>query len=116
MYKSTKLTKPQRQAKKMTSLERLKKFKQAQRESEVPRVPEPAVVSLPVSDDEQILVDWFLTAALPTQPFNLDAARRVNDPAKFYDVLRREIEGTSSARWRCGATQADLRALKAVFE
>lgn len=108
----------------MTSLERLKKLKQAQRESEVSRVPEPVVVfqSDPqpepqpikqISDDEQILVDWFCTATMPTQPFDLDCARRVLDPAKFFDSLRREIEGRqSSPRWRCGATQADLRRFK----
>jgi len=112
----------------MIALERLKKLKQAQRESEASPVSEPVVVfrSVPqpeplpmqqISDDEQILVDWFFTATLPTQPFGLDSARHVFNPGKFHDVLKREIEGRqSSPRWRSGATQADLRALKAVLE
>jgi hypothetical protein len=65
------------------------------------------------TDEETKLVGWFLTATLPTEAFNLDCARRVNKPGKFFDVLRREIAGRlSSPRWRCGATQADLRRLK----
>jgi hypothetical protein len=107
----------------MTSLERLKKLKQAQRESEVPGVPEPVEIFRPepqpiqqISDEDQILIDWFLTAALPTEAFNLDCARRVTDPAKFFDSLRREVAGRqSSPRWRCGATQADLRSLKLLL-
>lgn len=68
-----------------------------------------------ISADDQILVDWFFTASLPTQPFDLDSARRVFDPAKFFAAIRREIDGRqSSPRWKCGATQSDLRRLRAI--
>jgi len=71
----------------------------------------------PPNADNQGLIDWFLTATLPTEAFDLDCARRVLDPAKFFDSLRREIaRQQSSPRWRCGATQADLRSLRAAFE
>jgi len=71
----------------------------------------------PLSADDQTLIDWFLTATMPTQPFDLDSARRVLDPTKFFDSLRREVAGRqSSPRWRCGATQADLRTLKTVLK
>ena len=70
----------------------------------------------PLSAADQALIDWFLTATLPTEAFNLDCARRVTDPKKFFDALRREIEARlSSPRWRCGATQADLRRLRTVL-
>ena len=67
----------------------------------------------PIDADDQELIDWLMSAELPQEPFDLDCARRVLDPAKFFDSLRREIAGRqSSPRWRCGATQADLRRLK----
>jgi hypothetical protein len=67
------------------------------------------------TDEERELVDWFRSAELPQAPFNLDCARRVLDPVKFYTSLHQEIEARpSSPRWRCGATQADLRVLSAM--
>jgi len=70
----------------------------------------------PTATTDQELIDWFTTADLPQDPFNLDQARRVSDPGKFYDALRLEISNRrKSPRWKCGATQADLRALRTVF-
>lgn len=74
-----------------------------------PPPPEPP----PIDAADQGLIDWFTSAELPQEPFDLDCARRVTDPKKFFDALRREIAGRqSSPRWKCGATQADLRSLK----
>jgi len=65
--------------------------------------------------DDQALVDWFLQQVPPPKPFNLDDARRVSDPVKFFSAIRQEVESrATSPRWRCGATLADLRCLKAV--
>jgi hypothetical protein len=65
------------------------------------------------TDEERELIDWFDAAELPSEPLNLDQARRVLSPAKFYVSLHQEIEGRlSSPRWRCGATQADLKVLR----
>jgi hypothetical protein len=69
----------------------------------------------PFSADDQELIDWFLQAAVSVEPFSLDEARRVSDPVKFFAAIRQEVESrATSPRWRCGATQADLRCLKAV--
>jgi len=67
----------------------------------------------PIDAADQELIDWFMNTELPRKPFDLDGARRVFNPVKFCAVLKREIESRpSSPRWRCGATQADLRRLK----
>ena len=76
------------------------------------RIPEP-----PMADADQELLDWFTTANLPQDPFYLDQARRVTKPVLFYAGLRREIEyRQTSPRWRCKATQANLRCLKGRCE
>lgn len=65
--------------------------------------------------EEKELLDWFDSAELPTHPFDLDCARQVLNPVKFYASLHQEIESRlSSPRWRCGATQSDLRRLRAL--
>ncbi len=65
------------------------------------------------TDEERELIDWFRSAELPQEPFDLDCARRVLNPVKFYASLHQEIESRlSSPRWRCGATQADLKVLR----
>jgi len=69
-----------------------------------------------ISAADQVLIDWFFTAKLPTQPFDLDSARRVFDPEKFFAAIRREIDTRqSSPRWKCGATQFDLELLRKLF-
>jgi hypothetical protein len=66
-----------------------------------------------MTDEEKRLVFWFLNTEQPQEPFNLDDARNVFNPAKFYAALHREIETReTSPRWKNGATQADLRTLK----
>jgi len=67
----------------------------------------------PMTDADKELIDWFLSADLPQEPFDLDCARRVLNPVKFYASLHQEIESRlSSPRWRCGATQGDLKVLR----
>lgn len=80
-----------------------------------PIITQPQPVEISAAD--QILVDWFLQAAsLPTASFDLDCARRVFDPEKFFAAIRREIDTRqSSPRWRCGATQFDLEILRKLF-
>jgi hypothetical protein len=69
-----------------------------------------------ISAADQVLIDWFFTANLPTQSFDLDRARRVFDPEKFFAAIRREIDTRqSSPRWKCGATQFDLELLRKLF-
>jgi len=69
----------------------------------------------PIDADDQELIDWFMSAELPQEPFDLDCARRVTDPKKFFNALRREVAGRqSSPRWKCAATQADIRRLKEI--
>jgi hypothetical protein len=69
-----------------------------------------------ISAADQVLIDCFFTATLPTVPCDLDCARRVLDPEKFFAAIRREIDGRqSSPRWKCGATQFDLELLKNLF-
>jgi len=66
-----------------------------------------------MTDEEKRLVFWFLNTEAPAEPFNLDDARKVTNPAKFYAALHREIETReTNPRWQNGATQADLRTLK----
>ncbi|HQQ88404.1 MAG TPA: hypothetical protein PLA72_10435 [Smithellaceae bacterium] len=65
---------------------------------------------------DQELIDWFTAADLPKEPFELDQARRVLNPQGFYNAMRQEISNRrNSPRWRCGATQADLRRLRTVL-
>jgi hypothetical protein len=65
---------------------------------------------------ERELVEWISSAALPADPFVLDAARTVGDPATFFTTLRRDVEqGPGGPRARTGALQADLRLLKEWF-
>jgi DNA primase len=76
--------------------------------------PPPEPPQIEVADQE--LIDWFISATLPSEAFDLDCGRRVFNPSKFYAVLKQEIESRLvSPRWRCGATQADIRALKAIL-
>jgi DNA primase len=76
--------------------------------------PPPEPPQIEVADQE--LIDWFISATLPSEAFDLDCGRRVSNPSKFYAVLKQEIESRLvSPRWRCGATQADIRALKAIL-
>lgn len=80
-----------------------------------PEPPPPQTPSPETPDAYQELIEWFTTAELPSEPFDLDQARRVTNPVLFYGGLRREIENRqTSPRRRCKATQADLRCLKAV--
>jgi hypothetical protein len=79
-------------------------------EPPTPKPPEPTPEWQP---DMAELVDWFTGAELPTQPFDLAPWMRVEDPAKFYSVLRREIgEGPCGCRGRTRALAADLRRLR----
>jgi hypothetical protein len=76
----------------------------------------PFFLQIQGADEEKELLEWFDSAELPTQPFDLDQSRRVSNPGKFYAVLKQEIESRLvSPRWKCGATQADIRALKAIL-
>jgi len=71
----------------------------------------------PPPDADQELVDWFLSADLPSEPFELDQARRVTNPEAFYKALWLEIASRwKSPRWKCGATQYDLQALKTYMQ
>lgn len=71
---------------------------------------DPKVVWHPVV---QSLMDWFLTLTPPTEPFYLEPHLRIDDPVKFFESLRREIEtGPRGPRARHGALQWDLLKLK----
>jgi hypothetical protein len=66
--------------------------------------------------DVQSLVDWFMIQGAPVEPFFLEPHLRVEDPGKFFESLRREIEtGPIGPRARLGALQWDLRNLKAYL-
>lgn len=52
--------------------------------------PEPAVVNDWPEDIEE-LIEWFISASLPQEPFSPSDYECVLDPVKYYAVLRREI-------------------------
>ncbi len=60
---------------------------------------------------------WFLSLpvdTLPVEPFALAPGRTIKDPAKFFAVLRRDLQrGPDAPRARYGAIQNDLQRLRA---
>jgi len=63
------------------------------------------------------LVQWFLNATLPEEPFSPSGYEHILHPATYYESLRRDIEaGPKGPRSRYGALQDDLQRLKAYCE
>lgn len=63
------------------------------------------------------LIDWFVTAKLPADPFILMEGHQIVDPARWYSSLREEIDaGPSIPRGRTGALRMDLAALRSILK
>ena len=64
------------------------------------------------------LVLWFLESAPLTQkPFQLDRARRVTDPSRYFYALYVDVQaGPAGPRARTGALEAELRLLHTRLE
>ena len=64
------------------------------------------------------LVLWFLESApLTRKPFQLDRARRVTDPSRYFYGLYVDVQaGPAGARARTGALQKELRLLHTLLE
>lgn len=63
------------------------------------------------------LIRWFESADLPMQPFAVNDFENILDPAKYYEVLKREIAaGPRGPRLKYGVLQSDLQRLKAYCE
>ena len=68
-------------------------------------------------EETSALVDWFLTADLPKEPFRLSCGEEVTDPESLYGSLQNDIaQGTEGARARSGTLQEDLQNLFDLFE
>ena len=66
--------------------------------------------------DTRELIDWFLTATPPAEPFELCQGVTILDPTRWWRAIRGEIEcGPAGPRARYGAIQNDLRNLAARF-
>ncbi len=62
------------------------------------------------------IIDWFLRAEPPTQPFQLTDGVYVSHPARWWAYVTAEIAaGPDGSRARYGALQGDLRRLAGLF-
>lgn len=69
------------------------------------------------NNEDKALIDWFLSADLPTSPFQLKQGAKVLEPQKFYSWLKQDIHnGPHSPRARYGALHCDLMLLKQMFQ
>ena len=74
---------------------------------------QPASVKVSWPPELQSLINWFISTDPPPEPFYLQDHLHVRDPAKFFGMLRHEVEvGPRGPRARTGALQSDLRNLK----
>ena len=65
------------------------------------------------SDEDASLIEWFQTATLPMEPFQLNQGVKVLDSERFYSSLKIDIAaGPRKPRASLGGLQSDLRALR----
>lgn len=63
------------------------------------------------------LVQWFITADLPRDPFQLAPWRKINDPTGFYAALMRDLtDGPEGCRAKYRSIQKDLEMLAAYTQ
>ena len=62
--------------------------------------------------ETQRLIDWFLTATPPAEPFELCRGVTILDPVRWWRSIHNDIEwGPNGPRARYGAVQGDLHKL-----
>ena len=61
------------------------------------------------------LITWFEAQQAPEEPFDLDHGRKVVNPTKFWEALRRSIDA-GPAGPRARALRWDLRVLRRILE
>ena len=78
----------------------------------------PTQAKQPFDEETATLITWFQEEnRLPTEPFFLESAILVKNPAKFYNSLKSDIEvGAGSQRCKGGALKKDLKTLKNIIE
>lgn len=63
-----------------------------------------------------IIIEWFMNAVPPSEPFDLYPHVKVIHPRRFWDAIRRDIAaGPGVVRAETGALQKDIRRLAEIL-